>query len=190
MSARAAAVCETGNPPHATTYVDTVGTCWSRYGFPNATSTVRGMTLREIAHELRDRLGSVRDSTTFVPVDRYEPTMATSTESAIASSRAKFGAGSSGLINSVRSAGIAAAQLGVECRAGGKIGARGDRDRQHARSGRALLRERHEVERILGERDRALRGRRRNGEVGRVADERSHAVETRRGDADPDRTAA
>ena len=34
---------------------------------------------------------------TFVPVDRYEPTIATSTESASASSRAKFGAGSSGI---------------------------------------------------------------------------------------------
>ena len=44
---------------------------------------------------------------TFVPVVRYEPTIATSTESAIASSRAKFGDGSSGLINSVRSDGAA-----------------------------------------------------------------------------------
>src|SRR3954462_11465726 len=41
ITARPAAVCETGKPPHAARYVDTAGICCKRYGLPNATMTVR-----------------------------------------------------------------------------------------------------------------------------------------------------
>lgn len=68
-SARAAAVCDTGNPPQPTRYVDAAGTCCSRYGFPNATMMVRGC--RWTSARMNCAIGSgAFGFETFVPVVR------------------------------------------------------------------------------------------------------------------------
>ena len=71
---------------------------------------------------------------TFVPVDRYEPTIATSNESASREQAREVRRGIVGDDQLRAQRRSDATKFGVERRAGRKIRARGDRDRQHARA--------------------------------------------------------
>src|SRR5690348_6532696 len=86
VSARAAATCETGNPPHATRYVPTHGSCWSRYGLPNATTI--GFLPRDTSvwTKLVNASGAFAlTASQLCPT--YDPTITTSAESAAANRR-------------------------------------------------------------------------------------------------------
>lgn len=173
-SARAAAVCDTGNPPQATRYVDAAGICWRRYGFPNATTTVRGW--RATTSRMNCAIGSgALALDTAVPVDRYELTIVTSDESASASSRSKLGAGSSGFTISECSDGTTRRNSALNVAPAGKsvrVAMVIERTR-----GAAPVPTRGTSERILGERDRPARGERGDGEIRAVADDRTDRVE-------------
>ena len=93
---------------------------------------------------------------TFVPVDRYELTTATSDRIGEREQSSEVRRRVVGVEQLRPERRTDARELGVERRAGRKIRARRDRDRQHARR-LAAARERNEAERILRQRDRSLR---------------------------------